>query len=327
MVKFPSQNKLMYAGATVSNGSFAETHKICLPRDLSIVNRRGYEMTTRKGVPLVYRVAATVYPSGIDGSGYYTTEGVRTTAKFIGGQNNWTAKNASVMWHAAREKMFRDAGVKKKDRGAYSHTIRYNYSGQGESYSDPVDGVGSAFTGGTWDTSDLSYPADNDFGLILVGNGDDQESNAFTGTTLQFAHAYLLARANQQLDTNREIDEGPAQFSVLNQLLHGDSGADSAIQDDIIEEARNAQDNPPYEVLDLSDSGDVGHDVTEEVEFGRVVLSPLGTGAVGPQTTVIDVPFGLLRVLMAHRDSGDDSSVTDDLALGLEVLSIYEMQG
>ncbi len=163
--------------------------------------------------------------------------------------------------------------------------------------------------------------------MVLVGNGDDQETNAFSGATLQFSHSYLLARSNQQLDTNRESDEGPAQFSVLNQLLLGDSGADSAIQDDIIEEARNAQDNPPYEVLDLSDSGDVGHDITEEIELGRVNLAPLGTGAIVGQTMIIDVPFGYFRVLSCHRDSSDDSGVTTGLALGVELLSIYEMQG
>ena len=79
--------------------------------------------------------------------------------------------------------------------------------------------------------------------------------------------------------------------------------------------------------LDLSNSGDVQHDITEEVELGRVVLLPQGSGASLPQTTVIDVPFGIFRVLGAHRDPGDDSGIQDDLALGLEVLDIFEMQG
>lgn len=327
MVKFPAENKLMYAGGTTSNGGFAETHKLCVPRDLSIVNRRGYDNTTRKGVPLIYRMAATVYPSGLDGSGYYTNEGVRTTVKFLGAQNTWVSKNAAVKWHAAREKTFSDADIRKKDRGAYSHTIRYNYNGTGETFSAPVDGLGNAFTGGTWDTTDMSYASDQSFGLILVGNGDDQESNAFTGSLLQFSHSYLLSRANQPLDTNVELTEGPAKFSILNSLLSGDSGAVDYVQDDMVAAARDDQDNPPYEVLDLSDSGDVEHDVTEEIELGRVTLSPLGTGAIGPQTVILDVPFGMMRVLMANRDSGDDSGVTDDLCIGLEVLSIYEMQG
>lgn len=309
-------------------GSYAETHKICLPRDLSIVNRRGHDMTTRKGVPLIYRVAATVYPGGLDGSGYTTSASsdVRTTIKFLGAQNTWVSKNAAVKWHAAREKMFRDAGILKKDRGSYSHTLRYSYSSNGESYSAPVDGLGDAFTGGTWDTSDLSVESDADFGLILVGNGDDQETDDFSGTSLQFTHSYLISRANQQADTNLEVEEGPAKFSVLRKML-STGIADEGVADDLVHEAKNAQDNPPYEVLDLSDSGDVSHDVTEEVELGRLVMMPQGSGATLPQTAVFDVPFGLFRVLMTNRDPGDNSGITDDLALGLEVLSIYEMQG
>lgn len=328
MVKFPSQNKLMYEGGAITVGSFAETHKICLPRDLAIVNRRGYDMTTRKGVPLIYRVAATVYPSGLDGSGYTTSvsSDVRTTVKFLGAQNTWVSRNAAVKWHAAREKMFRDAGVKKKDRGAYSHTLRYSYASNGESYSAPVDGLGDAFTGGTWDTSDLSYDADGDFGLILVGNGDDEESNDFSGTGLQFSHSYLLSRANLEADTNKQTDEGPAKFSVLQKMLGTGLPSETTV-DDVVDEARGAQDNPPYEVLDLSDSGDVSHDVTEEIELGRLVMMPQGSGATLPQSVVFDVPFGLFRVLATNRDPGDNSGVTDDLCLGLEVLSIYEMQG
>ena len=139
MAKFPSQRKIMYAGATVSNGNFAETHTISLPKDLSILNRRGYASTTNKGVPLVFRVAATVYPTGLDGSGYTTSvsSDVRTTVKFLGCQNNWVMKNAAVKFHAAREKMFKKAGVKKAHRGAYAHEIRYGYDAAGDSFAAP----------------------------------------------------------------------------------------------------------------------------------------------------------------------------------------------
>ena len=329
MAKFPSQRKIMYAGATVSNGSFAETHTLCVPKDLSILNRRGYASTTRRGVPLVYRVAATVYPTGLDGSGYTTSvsSDVRTTVKFLGCQNNWVMKNAAVKYHAAREKMFRDAGVLKKHRGSYSHEIRYGYDSASDSFASPVDGNGAAFNGGTWDLSDLTVYPDGEFSLVLVGNGDDEEADAFQGNELSIGHSYLVSRLNQQADTNLEAEEGPAKFSVLNSMLSGDMLASETGSDDVREEARNAQDNPPYEVLDISDSGDVGHDITEEVELGRITLMPQGSGATLPQTTIVDVPFGIMRVMMAHRDPGDNSGVTDDLALGLEVLDIFEMQG
>ena len=319
----------MYAGATVSNGNFAETHKINIPKDLSILNRRGYASTTRKGVPLNFRIAATVYPSGLDGSGYVTSvsSDVKTTVKFTGCQNNWVMKNAAVKWHAAREKMFRDAGVKKSSRGAYSHEIRYNFSSDSDTWAAPVDGEGNAFTGGEWEISQLAYTGDTEFTLSILGNGDDEEANAFSGGNLNMAHSYLLSRQNQLLDTNPESSEGPALHSVLHHMIAGDSGSTSAIQDDVVEEARTAQDSPPYEVLDVSASGDVQHDITEPVELGRLLMLPQGSGASLPQTTIMDVPFGLMRVLMAHRDPDDNSGITDDLALGIEVLDIFEMQG
>ncbi len=327
----------MYAGAAIANdGTFTETHTLCLPKDLSILNHRGYASTTNKGVPLVYRVAATVYPTGIDGSGYTTTvsSDVRSSVKFLGCQNNWVMKNAAVKFHAAREKMFRDAGVKKGHRGSYSHEIRYGYDAAGDSFAAPVDGLGAAFTGGTWDISSLSWGGDAGFGLTLVGNGDNEEGDAFSGDELSIGHSYLLSRVNQLADTNLESEEGPAKFSVLQSMLSEDLDT-SVVADDVRTTARDGQDNPPYEVLDLSDTGDVGHDITEEVELGRLCLSPQGSmnsnaaGVVGsgPQTTIIDVPFGICRVLMGHFDPGNNSGVTDDLALGLEVLDIFEMQG
>lgn len=328
MAKFPSQRKIMYAGAAISNsGTFTQTHTICIPKDLSLLNRRGYASTTRKGVPLVYRVAVTQYPGGIDGSGYTTSvsSDVRTTTKFAGTQNNWVMKNAAVKFHAAREKTFRDAGITKKQRGAYAHEIRYGYDDAGGSWSDPVDASGVAFTGGTWDLTGLSYDNDSSFTPVLVGNGDDEESNAFSGTILSIGHSYLVSRANQQADTNLEMEEGPAIYSVLNNML--DDKSLQSMQAQVRADARTDQDNPPYEVLDLSDSGDVGHDITEEVELGRLVMMPQGSGATLPQTTVLDVPFGIFRVLSAHRDPGDNSGIVDDLALGLEVLDIFEMQG
>ena len=325
MAKFPSQRKIMYAGSAVSNGNFAETHVLSLPKDLSILNRRGYASTTRKGVPLVYRVAATVYPSGLDGSGYTTSvsSDVRTTVKYLGCQNNWVLRNAAVKFHAAREKMLQKAGIKKAHRGSWSHEIRYNYDGNDDTYAAPVDGNGDAFTGGTWDMTTLTSDDDTDVQLRLVGTGVTEDS-AIAVTSLNIASSYMQSRATVPEDSNLEADLGPAKFSFLQSLL-SDSEMGHAERDDVVLNVRAEQDNPPYDVFD--GGGDTNHDLTEEVELGRTVLMPQGSGATLPQTTVLDVPFGIMRVLMAHRDPGDNSGITDDLALGLEVLDIFEMQG
>lgn len=314
----------MYAGAAVSNGNFARTHDICVPKDLSILNRRGYASTTRKGVPLVYRVAATVYPTGLDGSGYTTSvsSDVRTTVKFLGCQNNWVMKNAAVKFHAAREKMYRDANVKKSHRGSYSHEIRYNFDTNAQSYADPVDGDGNAFTGGTWDLSELPHSGDSSVYLKLVGVGIDEQA-ADDATALQIGFSYLSSRATVPADSNLESDAALNRFSILNNMLSSESG-NILIADDVRDAAKGEGDNPPY---DEWASDDINHDITEPVELGRAVLMPQGSGATLPQTVVLDVPFGIMAVNMAHRDPGDNSGITDDLALGLEVLDIFEMQG
>ncbi len=330
MAKFPSQRKMLYQTGALSNDTYTiptsggVSGALNLPKDCSLLNRRGYGSTTRKGVPLIYRAKIDFYPQDEDGQGPSTAMGsdFQATLKVNGAQNNWVMRNAAVKFHAAREKMFRDAGVKKGSRGAYSHEIRYTYDGASDTWLVPIDGDGDAFVGGTWDVSQLSYASDNEFALSLVGNGDDEESDSFTGSVLQIGHSYLVSRLNQEADTNLETEEGPAKNSVLNQMLARDDLANSTVDDDIVTEARDAQDNPPYEVLDLSASGDIGHDITESVELGRAVC---GQG-YGHGSVIVDIPFGIAELKATVYDA-NDTDVTPSLLIGVEVLDIFEMQG
>lgn len=327
MAKFPSQRKIMYAGAAVSNGVFAQTHLVSLPKDLSILNRRGYASTNRKGVPLVFRVAATVFPSGIDGSGYTTTvaSDITTTVKFLGCQNNWVMKNAAVKWHAARDAMWKAAGINRKHLGAYAKDgIRYNWNSNATSWSVPVDGAGAAFAGGTWDVSNFAGFDDSDFTLRLTGIGLDEDTDSSVSTGYNIGHSYLGSRATVPVDSNLESSLVPADESVLVKMLaYGGISSPSRI-DDIKDDVQDGQDNPPY---DEFVSSDLNHDITETVELGRMNMFPQGSGGSLPQTVILDVPFGIMEVQMSHRDPGDNSGITDDLALGLEVLDIFEMQG
>lgn len=325
MAKFPSQRKIMYAGAAVSNGNFALTHNICVPKDLSMLNFRGYASTNRKGVPLIYRVAATVYPTGLDGSGYTTSvsSDVRTTVKFLGCQNNWVTRNAAVKWQAARNAMLKAAGIKKKDLGAYAHEIRYELEAVDTTWAVPVDGDGAALAGGTWDSTKFVNEADPEFGLKLIGPGNDEDS-AINTSVINFAYSYLSSRQTVPADSNLESAETPAVNSILKQMFLSGTGVDRAEQSYIETDVKGQGDNPPY---DHFATADTDHDITEPVELGRAVLMPQGSGATLPQTVVLDIPFGIMKVQMAHRDPGDNSGITDDLALGLEVLDIFEMQG
>ena len=337
MAKFPTQRKILYQTGNISDDNFVAlasggvSGDLNLPKDLSLLNRRGYASTTRKGVPLVYQCKVDFYVHDELGNSPHThADGSKNTlgtdAQVIltldGCQNNWVMRNAAVKFHAAREKMFKDVGIKKGQRGAYSHEIRYNYDSNGDTWLVPIDGDGAAFTGGTWDQTVLHYSNDNAFTLKLVGDGDDEEADAFAGSVLQIGHSYLVSRSNLSADTNEETTEGPAKFSVLQKMLAPLSGATAAgSEDDVIETARDDQDNPPYEVLDLSSSGDTGHDITEPVELGRAIA---GMGnAYG--SMIVDIPFGLgkFNARVAQTASIDDLQGL----ICVEVLDIYEMQG
>jgi hypothetical protein len=326
MAKFPSQRKLKYESGSLGTRQAAEVGILNLPKDLSILNRRGYASTTRNGVPLVYQCKIDFYAHDDDGTGPSDAMGAdfQGTLTADGCQNNWVMRNAAVKFHAAREQMFKDAGISKSGRGAYSHEIRYNFDSADDNFLSPIDGDGNAFTGGTWDVSSLTYTSDPGFQLGITSNGDDEEADAFAGSYLSIGHSYLVSRLNQQADTNPESDEGPAKFSVLRRMLGeaGTLGGGTNNQDDIVAAARDEQDNPPYEVLDLSDSGDAGHDITEKAELGRAIA---GFGnAYG--SMIVDIPFGLAR-LQAWLYDANNTTSTIKTTVCVEVLDIYEMQG
>ena len=322
MAKFPSQNRIWYETPSIGT-SATSVGKVSLPKDLSILNRRGYASTTRKGVPLVYRCKVDYYVQDTDGVGLSAAVGTdfASTLHMEGCQNNWVMRNAAVKFHAARNEMFKKAGVKRSDLGKYAHEIRYNYDNASQTWLAPKDALGNDFTGGTWDQSALAYGGDSDFQLAIVGNGDDEGADAFAGSLLSIGHSYLVSRANVEADTNSHLDE-VANFSVLRDMLSRDDLSSETVEDNIIGFAKNVQDNPPYEVLDISDSGDVQHDITEPVNLGIAVATIGG----GYGSAIIDVPFGLLSMTARNHDAAG-TSVTTTGAVALQVLDIFEMQG
>ncbi len=325
MAKFPSQRKLQYQTGALSNDLFTVLESggvagdLNLPKDLSLLNRRGYASTTRKGVPLVYRCKVDFFLQDEDAQGLSAAVGTDFigTLKMDGCQNNWVMKNAAVKFHAAREKMFSKAGVKKAHRGAYSHEIRYAYDAYNDTWIVPIDGNGDAFTGGTWDLSDFTTEDDVSFKLRLVGTGID-ESAAASIADLGIGLSYLQSRGRVADDTNLETSDTPAKFSILNDLLD-DSDLDLAYKDDIVSEAQDAQDNPPYDVMA---TGDTNNDITEPVELGRAVAGLGNTFG----TMIVDIPFGLARVRATVHDAAD-TNITPSALMCVEVLDIFEMQG
>jgi len=254
-----------------------------------------------------------------DGQGPSTALGsdLQATLKIDGCQNNWVLRNAAVKFHAAREAMFKEASVDKKHRGAYAHEIRYNYDSASDTWLVPIDGDGDPLTGGTWDVSTLSTERDQDLQLKLVGQGVN-EDNTTSATALQIGFSYLSSRGQVSADSNLEASLSPAQYSVLERMLNPTAMIDTTM-DNVVNEARNIGDNPPYDEWTASDTD---HDITEPVELGRAIA---GFGnAYG--STIVEIPFGLAKMRATVFDAAD-TNVTPSGLVCVEVLDIYEMQG
>ena len=144
------------------------TAKINLARDLSQVNRKNMHMTSPKGVPLVYHCRLTAYRN-------FNTDAPNSvmTTQVLTAQSNYVTRNAAVKLHAAREAMFRNAGIKKSDRGRYDHTIRYGWDAAGDSYAFPLlsaDGGSNYFSNiGEWDETIIAIDDDTSLVPVLFG--------------------------------------------------------------------------------------------------------------------------------------------------------------
>ena len=325
MAKFPSQRKLLYeTGNIADDASYNELTSggtaghLNLPKDLSILNRRGYASTTRKGVPLVYQCKVDFYMHNFAGQGLESAvlpADTQTILKIKGVQNNWVMKNAAVKWHAAREEYFRKAGIKKAHRGAYSHEIRYNYDSAADSWLVPIDGDGAAFTGGTWDTTEIVTEDDDSFSLRLVGSGISEDS-ALNISAQNMAYSYLASRANLRADTNDEV-ENIGLNSILVDML-SPSSLETATRDNLHGNAEDEQDDLPYDEFTVAD---LNNDITEPVELGRAVA---GFGnAYG--SLIVDIPFGICDMTAKMTQSADTANIEGLICV--EVLDIFEMQG
>ncbi len=324
-MKFPSQNKLWYqtgsigANPTSPLTSGGTQGHLNLPRDLSIMNQRGYASTDTRGVPWVYRCLVEYYLQDEDQNGVSAAVGTdfSSTLDIIGCQNNWVMKNAAVKFHAARAKMFRDAGVTKKQRGAYSNEIRYTYDAYNDDWMVPIDGAGDALEVGDWDVSTIAIEDDTDIKLKLTGAAVS-EASAFSATAQQIGYSYLVSRSRVPADSNLESDAVPSDFSILRTLLESRGVQDTDDEVDALAEVEG--DAPPYQMITASP--DLNHNITEEVLLGRALAS-LGAGY---GSVVVDIPFGIANLKASVHDAAG-TSVTSSNSICLTVTDIYPMQG
>lgn len=300
----------------VGSGDDAEDpfyNSLHLVRDWSALNRRGLAQTNSKGSPHVFGVRVTAYGSKIDKGTSNPDESTSdddvsnslVTIRFYGAQNTWVYKRAAIKAHNAREKMFKDAGVTKKERGAYSHSIRYALTSSSESYMSPVSTTSrSDIAGGTWDHTQLIFPDDTGGAYLkLTGSHADEEStSAFTD--LQLTQLYLASRPTINSDSNVESSTTPADNSVLEKMLTTYRGSN----DEVRTLSRGEQDNPPYDLTVA------GGDHSDLVELGRIQFNPYTAGG---GSCFLEVPFGILYTQTQILDHSDDNA---DISLDLSVV-------
>lgn len=85
---------------------------INLARDLSALNSKNEEVTTRDGHVYAYICNITIHS---DVTGTYSV---------LAAPNTWKMRNAFRKWHAYRDMMFDEAGVEGEEKGRYGKTIR-----------------------------------------------------------------------------------------------------------------------------------------------------------------------------------------------------------
>ena len=99
------EGHLLYSGT--NSGQY-----INLARDLSALNSKNEEVTTRDGHVYAYICNITVHS---DTTGTYS---------IVASPNTWKMRNAFRKWHAYRDMMFDEAGVEGEEKGRYGKTIR-----------------------------------------------------------------------------------------------------------------------------------------------------------------------------------------------------------
>ncbi|AXH78546.1 MAG: hypothetical protein [Circular genetic element sp.] len=280
-----------------------QNHFVNLCRDLSILNAKNVEHTSRDGHVKGYMVNVTLIGAS------------EQLYLFGTAPNSWKFRNSFRKWHAYRDLMFANAGVTRDELGRYGQTIRPylnedHYDTEAGTSSNaiakPHNGLGLIFEGGEWSYSKFgvvpSYTVDPVTGVstkmqdsklqiadefavtILDDNSFDplgnEANSSGTYKTCGMIHSYNLDRMEVVTPSADTIIEGPE--NPLSQLISSGNQAVGVVVDVAGEQELE---EPPY---DLSDDGD-------SIELITAAVARIPTTLSITRTTMF-VPAGLLRV-------------------------------
>lgn len=308
-MKMPTQRFLSYSTGAISSSAWTGIGNVNLPRDLAATNRHNVTMTSGKGVPYVFRCRVSITPNVTAGVTYNQIFAEDTNMIQVlsvsAVPHSWVARNAGVKMHFARENMFKQQGVRKKERGSYSKTIRYTWDANPDTFLTPKHGVGALadYNMGTWDYTALK-------------TDDAQLTHVQLMSADGLLSMYLDSRKQISADSNSDDDNTnqPTDDSLIRRLLSPTLGISSQ-DDEITALARDEQDNPPYQ---LDNDGDA----IAAPEVARLFIGP---EAGITSSVIVDAPYGLLdlQAVNVYKDGGQN--LTTGFNIKVELLGIYEM--
>jgi len=256
-MKSIGEGRLQYA---VTN---ADTNYYNIAKNLATVNARNEEITDRKGNLYGYwcKVRTTSLANDV------------LTLAWV--PNTWKVRNAFRKFHFAREHMFREAGVTKREMGKYGRTLRPYFSQDHQSSGDrsprsfdPGSLTAVNLAGGEWtytklassptlSTGDASGEVE-DLGLVdewslTILDSHRVEATTQSGVNVWTSVAMVQAYNQDRMEEIPDANPGTGIISPNNPLaaLRSQdltSGSITEIAEDQELEA------PPYDILDSGDS-------------------------------------------------------------------------
>ena len=309
-MKSVGEGKMQYASTA------ADTKYYNIAKDLAQLNARNEEVTDRKGNLYGYWCRVS------------TTSIANDLLVLASVPNTWKVRNAFRKFHFAREHMFRESGVTKKEMGKYGRTIRPYLSKDHISTGDQplrlFDSVNLTprdATGGEWTYTKLAsapsflesqtgtsgLPVVDAYTLTVMGDHDvDQTStadNIFTWDSVGMVMAYNEDRMEQVPDATTAT----AILSPNNPLAAIRS--QSVTSGEVTEIAEDQElEAPPYDVIDNGDAVDMVWDYMP-------VAGTSGATAQHRSWGLFFFPAGII----ALQNSADNSNALELEVLGKEL--------
>ena len=255
-MKSVGEGRLQYAATN------ADTNYYNIAKNLAAVNARNEEITDRKGNLYGYwcKIKTTSLANDV------------LTLSWV--PNTWKVRNAFRKFHFAREHMFREAGVTKREMGKYGRTLRPYFSidhqtngDQSPRSFDPGSLTVVDLAGGEWTYTKLasvptfetgSEAGSTDLALVDEWSLTILDSNRVQATSSAGIKTWTSVGMVQSYNQDRmeEIPDATADSSIVspNNPLAALRSQDLT-SGEITEIAEDQQlEAPPYDILDSGDS-------------------------------------------------------------------------